>query len=190
MEEVWKDIFGYEGVYQVSNWGRIKALFKIDALGRIKSEKILKPKGTGVNTAYRGIGLYKNGECKQYLVHRLVASAFLPQIEGKDIVNHKDSNPSNNFISNLEWCNQSENVLQAVKNGNHKPPQKGKFGSNHNTAKPIVQMDLQGNEIQTFGSVVEAKRALNIKSNDLSSACSGKRKTYHGFTWKYSNQTV
>lgn len=109
MQEVWKDIKGYEGYYQISNLGRVKSLPR-KYKNRIVKDEIIKvpsklPKG------YLRVGLYKEGTTKYFYIHRLVAETFLNKIKGKDFVNHKDCNPTNNKVNNLEWCTLIENNL-------------------------------------------------------------------------------
>lgn len=117
--EIWKDIAGYEGLYQVSNLGNVKSLPKIKINGKSSSymtkEKILKKSRT--STGYWKIDLKVNGERKSFKVHRLVAFAFIPVIQGKNQVNHIDGNPLNNEVGNLEWCDQSENMIHAYETG-------------------------------------------------------------------------
>ena len=104
IKEVWKDIPEYEGLYQISNYGRVKSL-NYRTLGK---EEILKQSVDSLG--YCRVGLHNNREVKTFMVHRLVAKCFLEPIEGKDIVNHKDQNPSNNRVENLEFCTQQYNV--------------------------------------------------------------------------------
>ena len=106
---LWKPVIGYEGLYEVSNSGEIKSIF----YG--KNPKILKKSKT--TTGYYKIELSKNKKRKSFKVHRLVAIAFIPNIENKPNINHIDGNPLNNNIDNLEWCTQKENVIHAVEIG-------------------------------------------------------------------------
>ena len=103
MEE-WKDIKGYEGLYQISNKGRVKSL------GNNKTRKEKIRDGKIGNRGYKKISLCKNGKEKKYSIHRLVAEAFLPNPDNLPVVNHKDENKLNNNVENLEWCTQAYNV--------------------------------------------------------------------------------
>lgn len=109
--EIWKDIENYEGVYQVSNYGRIKS-FAQKSLGKIKIPHIL-------NKGYLRIGLDKNANEVLYLVHRLVAMAFIPNPFKKPQINHKNSNKQDNKVQNLEWCTNGENLKHSYSMGIH-----------------------------------------------------------------------
>ena len=131
MEEVWKSLSGVvtngDG-YSVSNYGRVRSNSRIivDKNGkkRLVNPKILKSAPMGKkNKQYLGVVLCNNGTSRIYKVHRLVALAFIPLVEGKDIVNHKDGNKLNNHVSNLEWCTQQENVTHAIETGLFNPKQ-------------------------------------------------------------------
>lgn len=113
--EIWKEIEGYESLYQVSTYGRIKSLSHINYLGRLRQECILgnRLSDRGYHTAV----LYNDGKPKSFRVHRLVAKAFIDNPFNKPHVNHLDGVKSNNFIDNLEWVTMSENQKHAFKNG-------------------------------------------------------------------------
>lgn len=117
MLEIWKDIQGYEGRYQVSNLGNVKSLK--DPSG--KPREMLRSLSS-TKRGYKQVDLHRKGDKPKVMyVHRLVAGAFLPNPENKPVVNHKDSNPSNNRVENLEWCTQSENIQHGFREGNMKP---------------------------------------------------------------------
>ena len=113
MCETWKDIPGYEGLYKVSDQGHVKSTAFRNNQTIKPREKVICPikKANG----YLYVGLSKNGSRKNHYVHRLVASAFFEHGSCCDVVNHKDHNPQNNTISNLEWCSQHENILYSAK---------------------------------------------------------------------------
>ena len=113
MEENWKDIPGYEGKYQISNFGRVKSLLFINNKYVIPREKIMN---YTIRSGYQVLVLRKNGKRESRQVHRLVAEAFIPNPNNLPIVNHKDFNRENNFVENLEWCTQKENVNWSVEN--------------------------------------------------------------------------
>lgn len=121
MNEIWKDVVGYEGIYEVSNKGRVRThKDKVSWSKRYQKwrhwkQRYLKdktPNGRDVR-----VTLWKNGKSKDFLVHRLVALAFIPIIKGRDCINHIDGNPKNNNVENLEWCNHEENNNHAFDNG-------------------------------------------------------------------------
>ena len=112
---VWKPILGYEGIYEISNYGDVKSLRRYRGNGNggyMQKERILKK--TKTSTGYYKVELYKNKKRKSYKVHRLVAMAFIPNPHNKPNINHRDGNPLNNYVGNLEWCTQKENVKHAL----------------------------------------------------------------------------
>lgn len=113
-EEIWRDIEGYEGQYQVSNLGRVKSFDRIDGAGHLKRGRILRP--VPDKKGYLRVQLHKEGKRKLFLVHRLVAQAFIPNPEGLPQVNHRDEDPSNARADNLEWCTASYNVNYGTHN--------------------------------------------------------------------------
>ena len=126
MEEIWKDIINYEGKYEVSNLGRVRSL-SYNGTGEIK---LLKP-GTN-KRGYKRVGLCKNGKTKHYYVHRLVAITFIPNPDDLSIVNHKDENPANNNVNNLEWCTSEYNNNYGTRNERASESHKGKsFSEEH-----------------------------------------------------------
>lgn len=189
MEEIWKDIKSYEGLYQVSNLGRIKSLKKIRRNGKgfyVQEEK-LKTLQLWKEEGYYSIVLYKNDGGRTYHIHRLVAQAFIPNPENLPQVNHKDGNKSNNSVENLEWVTCSENVKHAYKKHLINHWAIGKFGKEHNFSKAVIQLDLQGNFINEYDSITQACEAMgvNAKNPSISYVCKGKQKTAYGYRWRY-----
>ena len=178
MQEIWKDIKGYEGLYQVSNLGRVKSLERyVNHSGnskRIVYEKILKP--VIDNTKYYVVSLWKNNIHKRVHIHRLVIETFILNIENKSFVNHIDGNKLNNCIDNLEWCTPQENNIHAYT-----------IGLNPSKRK-VNQYDLDGNLIKTWNSIKEANNFY--KTSHISECCNNKssRKMTKGYLWKYADK--
>ncbi len=184
LDEIWKDIENYEGLYQVSTLGRIKSL-----AGRphIVKDRILN---IWVGTHYYATCLSKNKKPKFYLVHRLMAVAFVENPYNKPHVNHKDGNKLNNSLDNLEWVTHKENIQHAVDTG-LKVALKGKdhykygvFGKDNFLSKSVIQMDVNGNVLSKFDSMTEMAKYLNVNKGLISRACSGELKTFRGFIFK------
>lgn len=185
MREIWKDIVGYEGIYQVSNFGNVKSLsFGPKNIRESGTIKLLRQ--TPSNCGYYKVELYKNGKSKMMYVHRLVATAFIPNPDKKPQVNHIDGNKANNVLSNLEWASRRENQLHAIYHGlRTRSPMLGRTGSNNPSSKAILQYDLSGNFIREWCGISEAARSLGISSSSISNCLSGKTKTSYGSVWKY-----
>ena len=183
MEE-WREIEGYEGLYQVSNLGRVKSLKNHKGTYR---EKILKP--TSDKLKYERVALYKNGKQKRFQIHRLVATAFILNPNNLPCVNHIDENPSNNHVSNLEWCTYEYNINYGSRNKKVSEKMKGKYiGSKHCKSKKVKCMTTG----EIFDSIADAGRKYNIGTGDISKCCRGKLKsagkhpaTCEKMVWEY-----
>ena len=169
MEEVWKDIPNYEGLYQAST------------LGRIKNQKTKNIIYGGIKRGYREVILIKDGVRKYKLVHRLVAQTFIPNKENKPQINHIDGNKLNNNVDNLEWCTQSENMKHAYKLGLQKPL----YAKNNPRAKRVKQYNLNKELIKEYYGVKEASRINGLNPRDISKCCQKKRKQVGGYIWTY-----
>ena len=167
MKEIYKDIQGYEGKYQISNLGNVYSLI---------TNKILKPRLT--LDGYYQVDLYKNGVKKHLYVHRLVAQSFLDNPKNYKIVNHKDENSTNNIVSNLEWCNSTYN--------NNYGNCKRKI-SEANSIK-INQYDMDGNFIKQWNSMKEASETLKLSRGNICLCCEGIRNKTGGYRWRYLDE--
>ena len=170
--EIWKNIKGYEGLYQVSNMGRVKSLERKvrhwRGGERIQKERILKPV---VTDGYLRVGLSVDGKLKMLRVHRLVCEAFHENPDNKPQVNHINEDKVDNRACNLEWCTCKQNV-------NH--------GSrNERVSKPVGQYSLDGKLIKLWPSTMEAERQAGFNHGNISQVANGKYKQAYGCIWKY-----
>lgn len=161
--EIWKDIKGYEG-YKVSNLGNVKSL----NYNRTGKEKILKPKK---NKGYLYVNLCKQGKVKFYLVHRLVAQAFIPNPNNYPQINHKDEDKTNNTIQNLEWCDRKYNNNYGTRNQR----------SALSRSKQVLCVETG----LLYTSLIEVQRQLGFAQPNISSACTGRYKTAYKYHWEY-----
>lgn len=186
--EIWKDIVGYEGLYQVSNLGNIKTLKKttINKRGIAQSfeEKLMKMVLS--NRGYLRVGLVKNRKQSLCSVHRIVAIAFILNPIKKQQVNHIDGNTQNNHVANLEWATPSENALHSIiVLGNSQA--KGECDSQ---SKPVYQISIaDGRVLAKFGSIREATRGTGIGKGNISMCANGKSKSGKGFIWSFDQST-
>ena len=181
--EKWVDVPDYEGLYSISDRGRIKSLARVKNRGTklqyTSKEKLLKPSIT--KDGYLTVFLCKNGITKSYALHRLVAIAFIDNNGELSDVNHKDENKLNNCVENLEWCSKTYNTRYGTRT--------------QRTSKRIQQLTKEGVLIRTFNSVKEASRILGIGSSNIHNCAVNKRvnkngkeyicRSAGGFVWKY-----
>jgi hypothetical protein len=170
MREIWKDIKDYEGLYQVSNLGRVKSLL-------FGKEKILRPIEHTVG--YLEVSLFKDGKVKRFYIHRLVATAFLPNPDNKPVINHKDEVKTNNFVGtpendykdgNLEWCDKEYN---------------NNYGTRiERVSKSVLQFSKAGELIREWPSTAECGRN-GFNQGHIVLCCNGKEKSHKGYIWKY-----
>ena len=157
--ENWKAIDCYEGLYEVSDLGRVKSL-------KYGKDKILKPSKNP--RGYLQVCLYKDGNRKQLLVHRLVAEAFIPNSNNLETINHKDEMKTNNAASNLEWMTLEDNII-------------------YSQARQVQMFDKKTGELlATFPSTMEAERVTGIANQHISACCNGKLKSSGGYIWRYA----
>lgn len=173
MEEIWKDIEGYEGLYQVSNMGRVRSLTRNIIL-----------KNQIARSGYKRIQLYKNNKgYKHFQIHRLVANAFIPNPDNLPQVNHKDENKANNRVDNLEWCDSKYNI-----NYGTGKKRRGLSNTNGKCSKPVLQYTLEGIFIKEWKSTMDVERNLGFAHTHISECCRGEQAYGYGYLWKYKNE--
>lgn len=178
-QEIWKDIEGFEGLYQVSSLGRVRSLNRVVELddGRKipKQGKILKERIT-----HNGYTRVQLGENKDRYIHRLVASAFIPNPDKLPQINHKDENKRNNCVENLEWCTNKYNINYGTA--------KERISEKHST-RPIRQFAMDGRLIAEYKGVIDAVHKTGYKESPIRQCCDHKTHTSYGFVWEYCNNT-
>ena len=158
------DIFGFEGLYQITEAGEVYGLIS----NKYLVHKVL-PNG------YAAVNLYKDGKCHTRYIHRLVATAFVPNPLGLPVVMHEDNDKLNYSICNLKWGTSAANIQAAMIDGLC------------NVGKKVLQLSKDGVVINTYNSMSEAARALGkpTQTGGLSLACNGLQKTWHGYRWRF-----
>lgn len=165
---MWKKIY----------YDNIETNYSISDVGEVKNDTtgyILKP---AIQQGYAHVTLYINKKGKRVKIHRLVATAFIPNPNNKPYVNHIDGIRSNNNVENLEWVTASENTQHAVDTGLFLPTRE----------KSVTQFSLNGEKIATYPSTMEAGRMTNSSPEKIVICCQRKRKTHNGFQWRYTNE--
>lgn len=161
MSEIWKEIKGYEGYYEVSSYGKVKS-----------KNKILKPFFNGKGYLY--VNLCKDGKRETISIHRLIGIMFIPNPDNKPQINHIDGIKINNFVNNLEWTTNGENVKHAYSNNLMK-----------SLGIPIIQYDKENNIIGRFESIRNASIISGVGYMSIRKCCHNQRKTAGGFVWKF-----
>jgi hypothetical protein len=172
VETIWADVVGYEGIYEVSNNGLVrtktgKTTVRKDGTIRTWQQRVLKQRVDDEN--FHRVNLWKDGKPKTFLVHRLVAEAFIPMVDGKDYVNHKDGDRYNNNVSNLEWCNHEENNNHAFDN------------NLINTGHCIKLVDIESGKEFTFRSKSKASEFLGRNQKFISNSLNKGKNEVDGY---------
>lgn len=179
MQEIWKDVKGYEDIYQVSNMGRVRSL---DIVIEARNGRIQYKKGKimAINrypNGYCYVNFCVNGKRTSQLVHRLVATAFISNSENKPEVNHKDENILNNRVDNLEWMTSKENANYGTRN-----KRVGK-----KLSVKVIKLDKEHNPIKIYNSLIDAGKENNIDISSIIRVCKGRQYTSKGYIWMYYN---
>ena len=167
-EEIWCPIKGYEGLYEVSDQGRVRSL-------KFGKERIMKPQRN--TCGYLMVVLYKNGEKNNCMIHRLVSQTFIPNPDNLPQVNHKDENKENNSVHNLEWCSSKYNTNFGTRNQR----------ASMKLSKPILQYTKSGEFVREWKSMNGVQRNLGFYHGNISFCCTGRRKSAYGYIWKFKD---
>lgn len=178
MEEIWKDIKGYEGCYKISNTGKVLSIARTTVTAfhnrkHVTNNRLLKSYTT--KCGYSVVALSKGNQKIRYSVHRLVAEAFIPNPKNLPQVNHKDECKSNNCVENLEWCT-------AKYNGEYSNTL---LRARASRQRKVAQFTKNNELIQIFSSSAQANKITGIYQSSITLACQGKYKTAGGYIWKY-----
>lgn len=186
MEEVWKAIKGYEGLYEVSSYGRVRSLDHLIeqphprnpayTLRYIQKGKIKNLRHH--QAGYWVVDLYKGNLSETKTVHRMVAEAFIPNPDNLPEVNHIDENKENSRVDNLEWCTRKQNV-------NHGTGCE-RMGRKHWT--PCIQMTMDGQFVKRWECMQKAADELGLFMTRISACCRGRAKSHGGFRWRYPDE--
>lgn len=176
--EIWKDIKGYEGLYQVSNFGRV-----INCKRNSEMKAIVRSNG------YLSVNLTKDGKCRTLSIHRLIAEAFIPNPQGLPCINHIDENKCNNSIENLEWCTYRENTQKYMDNHpevfseyNGRP----RIKRPHKHFSAVEQMTMSGEPVKVWKNVSVIKHEMGWSDWSIAECCRGNRHSAYGYKWRYA----
>lgn len=172
MTEIWKDVVGYEGLYQVSNLGQVRTVGRTDCRGHYYKSKLLSTEI--MKKGYPRVSLCSYGKIVKRMIHRLVAETFIPNPNNLPEVNHKDGDKSNNSVLNLEWSNCFDNIHHAFNTGLR----------DHCKPVPVICVETG----RVFPSITAASEWCGSSSGRISRVCSGKSgfHTAKGFHWRYA----
>lgn len=186
MEEIWKPVVGYEGLYEVSNIGRVRSLARIVECngGRKRKLKTRILRQSCAPSGYYMVTLHKKGKQKSGLVHRLVCEAFIPKPLGKDEVNHKDENSKNNNATNLEWVTAKENNNYGTRQ------ERARKAIVEAQGRAVRQLSRDGELVAEYESLSAACNATGTHVSNITKCAKVVYKTAGGYIWKYKNETT
>jgi hypothetical protein len=185
--EQWRDIVGYEKLYQVSSEGNVRGLNRMvsNKDNTNKNIKGIDIKGAYTPSGYKMVSLSKNGEIRSYTIAQLVAQAFIPNPENKPEVDHINGDRTDNRVENLRWCTHKENMNNPITIERLKEARKEFTGKFNPRSKQVLQFTSEGDFVQLWDNAVEVQRKLKIWASMICNCCNGKRQTAGGYKWMY-----
>lgn len=180
---MWLDVFGFEGVYQVSDQGEVRSLDRLNSRGYKQKGVILSARTESIG--YKFVTLYNGDKKEKWKVHRLVAKHFVENPKEKPFVNHINGIKDDNRANNLEWVTAGENKSHSFRVLKERHWMKGKTGTECRYSKIVEQLDEMGNIINRYGGTHEASRKTGISQGNIASVCRGERKSAGGYIWQY-----
>lgn len=185
MQEIWRDVVGYEGLYKVSNLGNVLSIPRRGT--HLRKEHLLKQYKT--KKGYLNVFLVK--KCKSFYTgtHRLVAQAFIPNPKNKQQVNHIDGNKENNCVDNLEWVTNQENMDHSWRIGLRNKDKIYKSGKDNKLSIKINQYSINGNLIKTWFCLKDVERELGFSPANICACCKHRRNIAYGYIWRYIGDT-
>lgn len=178
--EEWRPVVGYEGLYEVSDWGNVRSL-NYNKTGQVRELS----KVNGKNN-YLVVCLHKEGKQKEGKIHRLVAEAFIPNPDNKPCIDHINGNNQDNVVFNLRWATAAENTNNPITKARMKGIQNGRQKNRPDMSKKVYQYDSDWNFIAEYPSASEAGRILGCHFDTISKACRGVRNCALGYNWTYN----
>ena len=191
VQEIWKDINEFEGIYSISNFGKVKShrrsFVQKHRSGKIYNniipDCILKP--ILGKRGYHTVSLQLNKKIKRTTIHRLIAIHFIPNPENKPHINHKNGVKTDNRIENLEWCTNQENIQHSYDFLNRRK-RKFKKGKEHHMARKVKQLSINGDYLRSFDTMTDAEKYTGIPKTQITAVCRKKRTTTGGYRWEYT----
>lgn len=188
-EEIWKPIVGYEGRYEVSNTARVKSLNYRGTGKNVILKQYEHVRGKYYKSVYHSVCLCSGrGKPIRKYVHVLVATAFIPNPEGKPAVDHIFGTQYGDVVENLRWVWPKENTNNKITLRHIKAATPKMVGADNKKSKKVHQYDMNGNKIGIFNSIMEANSITGVNRTCVSAVCLGKRKTAGGYIWKYADK--